>query len=95
MIGMDGLRPHSTEEPLRGGAVRGTEQPLAPVDRAGAVAVGPWDPAIRATGSGIRGLDGHPVGEPGVGTRTGRVRDDPAIITVDRRREARPSHPGP
>ena len=31
----------------------------------------------------LRGLDEHPVGELRVGTETGRVRYDPAIVAVD------------
>lgn len=46
MPGMDGFRLHSTEEPLRGGVVRGTafgaRRPCQAV-------------AVRATGSGSRG----------------------------------------
>lgn len=50
---------------------------------------------MRSLRQRFHGLDEHPVGEPGVGTGTGRVRDDPAIVSVDRRREARPSRPRP
>lgn len=46
MPGMDGFRPHASEEPLRGGVVRGTafgaRRPCQAV-------------AVRATGSGSRG----------------------------------------
>ena len=50
---------------------------------------------MRSLRQRFHGLDEHPVGEPGVGTGTGRVRDDPVIMAVDRRREARPSRPRP
>lgn len=94
MIGMDGLRPHSTEEPLRGGVVRGTEQPLAPVDRAGAVAVHerqPSGPPAVASAVGthqgprplrqrLRGPDEHPVGE-----RPRRDRNRPCMRRSGRR----------
>ena len=42
----------------------------------------------------FRGLDEHPVGELRVGTETGRVRDDLAIVTVDHRREVHLPVPG-
>ena len=42
----------------------------------------------------LRGLDEHPVGELRVGTETGRVRDDPAVVAVDHRREVHLPVPG-
>ena len=95
------------KNPLRGGVVRGTalhtRRPCQAVTAHEIQPSGP--PAVVAavgTHQGPRplrqrfhGLDEHPVGEPGVGTGTGRVRDDPAIVAVDRRREARPSRPRP
>ena len=50
---------------------------------------------MRSLRQRFRGPDEHPVGKPGVGTGTGRIRDDPAIVSVDRRQEARPSRPRP
>ena len=107
MPGLDGLRPHAFEEPLRGGVVRGTAFGARRPRRAVAVherqpsglpavasAVG-MHQGPRVLGQRLRGLDEHPVGEPGVGTGTGRVRDDPAIVAADRRREARLPVPGP
>ena len=103
MPGIDGLRPHTPEEPLRGGVVRGTalrarrpcqavavheRQPSGPPAVAAAVGM---HQGMRPLRQCLRGLDEHPVGEPGVGTGTGRVCDDPAVAAVDRRREARPS----
>lgn len=107
MPGIDGLRLHASEEPLRGGVVWGTafgarrpcravavheRQPSGPPAVASAVGM---RQGMRSLRQRFRGLDEHPVGEPGVGTGTGRVRDDPAVMAVDWRREARPSHPGP
>lgn len=107
MPGMDGFRLHASEEPLRGGVVRGTalcarrpcqavavheRQPSGPPTVAAAVGM---HQGMRPLRQRFHGLDEHPVGEPGVGTGTGRVGDDPAIVAVDRRREARPSRPGP
>lgn len=107
MPGIGGFRLHASEEPLRGGVVRGTafgarrpcravavheRQPSGPPAVASAVGM---RQGMRSLRQRFRGLDEHPVGEPGVGTGTGRVRDDPAVMAVDRRREARPSHPGP
>ena len=107
MLGMDGFRLHASEEPLRGGVVRGTAlgarrpcQAVAVHERqpsgspAVASAVG-MHQGMRSLRQCLRGLDEHPVGEPGVGTGPGRVRDDPAVVAVDRRREARPSRPRP
>ena len=107
MPGIDGLRLHSTEEPLRGGVVRGTAlgarrprravmvheiQPSGPPAVVAAVGTHQGPRPLRQR---FHGLDEHPVGEPGVGTGTGRVCDDPAIVAVDRRRESRPSRPRP
>lgn len=107
MPGIDGLRPHTSEEPLRGGVVRGTafgarrpRRAVAVHERqpsglpAAASAVG-MHQGPRSLRQRFHGLDEHPVGEPGVGTGTGRVCDDPAIVAADRRREARPSRPRP
>lgn len=85
------------------------EQPLAPVRPCQAVAVHERQPSgppavasavgmhqgMRSLRQRFHGLDEHPIGEPGVGTGTGRVCDDLAVVAVDRRREARPFRPGP
>ena len=85
------------------------ERPFAPVDhirpcrsmRSGHPGHRQWQAAVgmhqgpRPLRQRLRGLDEHPVGEPGVGTGTGGARDDPAVMAVDRRREARPSRPRP
>ena len=106
-LGIDGLRPHASEEPLRGGVVRGTalrarrprqavafheRQPSGPPAVAAAVGMHQGPRPLRQR---LRGLDEHPVGEPGVGTGTGRVCDDPAVVAVDRRREIHLPVPGP
>ena len=92
MPGVDRLGLHPAEEPLRGGVVRRTalraRRPRRAVPFHEVRPSGP--PAVAS-----RGLDEHPAGEPRVGTGTGGVRDDPAVMAVDRRREARPSRPWP
>lgn len=106
MPGMDGFRLHASEEPLRGGGVRGTAfgarrpcqpvavhelQPSGPPAVASAVGMhqGP-----RVLGQRLRGLDEHPVGELRVGTETGRIRDNPAVVAVDHRRKVHLPIPG-
>lgn len=97
------IRP---KEPLRGGGVRGTAfgarrpcqpvavhelQPSGPPAVASAVGMhqGP-----RVLGQRLRGLDEHPVGELRVGTETGRIRDNPAVVAVDHRRKVHLPIPG-
>lgn len=98
------MRPRN---PFRGVVVRGTaldarrprqavavheRQPSGPPAVASAVGT---HQGMRSLRQRFHGPDEHPVGKPGVGTGTGRVRDDPAVVAVDRRREARPSRPRP
>lgn len=104
---IDGFRLHASKEPLRGDVVRGTafgarrpcqavavheRQPSGPPAVASAVGM---HQGMRSLRQRFHGLDEHPIGEPGVGTGTGRVCDDLAVVAVDRRREARPFRPGP
>lgn len=106
MPGIDGLRLHASEDPLRV-VVRGTafgarrprravavheRQPSGPPAVASAVGM---HQGMRPLRRRLRGLDEHPVGELPRRDRTGRVRDDPAVVAVDRRREARLPVPGP
>ena len=94
MLGIDGFRLHPAEEPLRGGVVRRTAlrahrprqtvpfheiQPSGPPVMAAAVGM---PQGLRPLRQRFRGLDEHPVGELRVGTRTGGVRDDPAVMAV-------------
>ena len=103
---IDGLRPHASEEPLRGGVVRGTafgarrprravavheRQPSGPPAVASAVGMHQGPRSLRQR---FHGLDEHPVGELRVGTGPGRVRDDLAVVTVDRRGEVHLPIPG-
>lgn len=107
MLGIDGFRLHASEEPLRGGVARGAafgarrpcqavavheRQPSGPPAVASALGM---HQGLRSLRQRLRGLDKHLVGELRVRTGTGRVRDDLAVVAVDRRGEARPSRPGP
>ena len=102
---IDGFRPYTPEEPLRG-VVRGTafgarrprravavheRQPSGPPAVASAVGMHQGPRSLRQR---FHGLDEHPVGELRVGTGPGRVRDDLAVVTVDRRGEVRLPIPG-
>lgn len=106
MLGIDGLRLHTPEEPLRGGVVQrtafGAHRPRQPVMVHELQPSGPpvMAPAVgmhqgpRPLRQRLRGLDEHPVGELRVGTETGRVRDDLAVVAVDHRREVHLPVPG-
>ena len=99
VLGIDGLRLHAAEEPLHGGVVgtaslraHRTCQPVAfhepepsgPPVVASTVGV---HQGLRPLGQRLRGLDEHPVGQFRVGTETGRVRDDLAVVAVYHRRK--------
>ena len=107
MPGMDGFRPHASEEALRGRVARaaalrahGARQPIPshepgpPRPPAVAAAAG-MHQGTRAPGRRGNRFLRHPVGQLRVGTEPGGMRDDPAVVAVDRRREARPSRPRP
>ena len=94
MLGIDGFRLHPAEEPLRGGVVRRTAlRAHRPRQTVPFHEIQPSGPPVMATAVGMhqglrplrqrfRGLDEHPVGELRVGTRTGGIRDDPAVMAV-------------
>lgn len=86
-----GEQPFGARRPCQAVAVHEI-QPSGPPAVAAAVGMHQGPRSLRQR---FHSLDEHPVGEPGVGTGTGRVRDDPTIVAVDRRREARPSRPRP
>ena len=106
MLGIDRFRLHASEEALHGGVVRRTAlrahrarqavpfhelQPSGPPAVASAVGM---LQGMRSLRQRLHGLDEHPAGEPGVRTETGSVRDDPAVVAVDRRREVHLPVPG-